>query len=106
MWVRILLPAPPFSGSCPRGTPGSTTRVFPGCAFPGFVYSLRMNMKIVKLDRAIRDGDWHDKPLRWQVSGPGSEVQNFSTKKDALLFKSLRRRSAGQQDAIRNFIEA
>jgi len=69
----------------------------------GFVYSLGMNMNIVKLDRAIRDGDWHDKPLRWQVSGPGREVQNFSTKKDALLYRAIRRSSSNAQIAQRAY---
>lgn len=41
---------------------------------------------------AEASGDWHDRPLRWAVYGPAIEVQKFSTKKDALLYKSLRRR--------------
>lgn len=40
---------------------------------------------------AEASGDWHDKPLRWAVTGPGTEVQKFSTRKDARRYRSLRR---------------
>ncbi len=56
------------------------------------------------LDNPYHDGDWHDKPLRYSVTGPGVEVQNFSTKKDATKYASLRRRAATQQEATRAFI--
>lgn len=52
-----------------------------------------------------RDGDWHDKPLRHTVQGPGVDVQNFSTKKDALKYASIRRRAASQAEACRLFMQ-
>lgn len=48
-------------------------------------------------------GDWHDKPVRYAVHGPGSEVQKFSTKKDAQKYASIRRKAATQNDAIQIF---
>ncbi|AKF13639.1 hypothetical protein PHIN3_376 [Sinorhizobium phage phiN3] len=54
---------------------------------------------VSKLAREIHDGDWHDAPLRWQVAGPGAEIQNFSTKKDALLYAKLRRKAKSFQEA-------
>lgn len=50
------------------------------------------------------EGDWHDRPLRWTVNGPANEVQNFSTKKDAMKFASLRRRSTDYSTASRQFL--
>jgi len=44
-------------------------------------------------------GDWHDKPVRYAVHGPGTEVQKFSTKKNAQKYASLRRKAATQQEA-------
>ena len=58
---------------------------------------------IVKLDGPEASGDWHDKPLKWKVCGPGSEVQKFSTKKDATEYKSARRDAESQQEAIHNY---
>ena len=49
-------------------------------------------------------GDWHDKPLRWAVTGPAGEVQKFSTRKDAQKYKSLRFRSYDQKIAIDKFV--
>ena len=48
-------------------------------------------------------GDWHDKPLKWAVNGPGNEVQKFSTKADALKYKSVRFRSYDQNAAFHNY---
>lgn len=49
-------------------------------------------------------GDWHDKPLRWIVSGPAGELQKFSTRKDAQKYKSIRFRSYDQKIAINKFV--
>lgn len=49
-------------------------------------------------------GDWHDKPLRYAVKGPGAEVQKFSTKKDALKYASIRRKAATQAEAGSLFV--
>lgn len=53
---------------------------------------------------AQASGDWHDKPVRWAVTGPAGEVQNFSTRKDAQKYKSLRFRSYDQKIAIDKFV--
>ena len=58
---------------------------------------------VSKLATPYHDGDWHDTPLRWTVIGPGKEVQNFSTKKDALKFASIRRKSPDYATASREF---
>ena len=49
-------------------------------------------------------GDWHDKPLRYIVTGPAGEVQKFSTRKDAERYKSLRFQSYNQKIAIDKFV--
>lgn len=49
-------------------------------------------------------GDWHDKALRWAVTGPAGELQKFSTRKDAQKYKSLRFRSYDQKIAINKFV--
>lgn len=58
---------------------------------------------ISKLDCFERSGDWHDKPLRWRVDGPGAEVQKFSTRKDAEQYARLRRKLTLDQ-AIKSFV--
>jgi hypothetical protein len=57
---------------------------------------------IEKLARPIREGDWHDAPLRWEVRGP--EVQRFTTKRGAQLWIRLRRQHADFNDAVRAFV--
>ena len=58
------------------------------------------------LKRPMHSGDWHDKPLKWTVNGPNNEVQNFVTKKDATLYKKLRRNAKDQLEAINLFVQA
>lgn len=48
---------------------------------------------IAPLDRPEYSGDWHDKPSRYAVNGPGTECQKFSTKRDAQKYASIRRRA-------------
>ena len=48
---------------------------------------------ITKLVQPEHSGDWHDKPLRYAVFGPGAEVQKFCTKKDAESYRRIRRKS-------------
>lgn len=48
-----------------------------------------MKPTIAKLGSAEHCGDWHDKPLRYIVTGL-PEVQKFSTKKDAEKWARLR----------------
>ena len=57
---------------------------------------------IVKLARPERCGDWHDKPLKWAVVGPGKEVQKFSTKADAVLYRRLRKVKS-EEVSVREF---
>lgn len=59
-----------------------------------------MSVTVSKLARPEHCGDWHDKPLKWAVSGPRSECQKFSTKRDALQYARIRRRFVDQLDAI------
>jgi len=60
-------------------------------------------MKIERLPEPIPSGDWHDKPLRWTVSGPGDEVQHFRTKKDARTYLRIRKNVATFREAARLF---
>ena len=46
------------------------------------------------VEAAFVPGDWHDKPLKWEVKGPAAEVQNFSTKANAIMYAKIRRHSA------------
>jgi hypothetical protein len=62
-----------------------------------------MKIIIEKLPHQERSGDWHDKPLRWRVAGPGSEAQKFSTKKEARSYKSIRQSSTEDKIAIRAY---
>jgi hypothetical protein len=59
--------------------------------------------RIEKLETPEQDGDWHDKPLRWIVKGPGDEAQKFPTKKDAALWARIRSSSASQLEAISRY---
>lgn len=44
-------------------------------------------IKVIKLDRPIQCGDWHDKPLRWEVASENqANIQRFSNRKHAELF--------------------
>ncbi len=63
-----------------------------------------MKITIAKLDHKIYCGDWHDKPLKWGVFGPGSERQNFATKADALLYRKIRRTSSTAVEAGNHFV--
>jgi len=62
------------------------------------------NITITKLSGPIRSGDWHDAPLRWAVCGPLTERQLFATKRDATVYKRLRRSAQNEQQAQRAFI--
>ncbi len=63
-------------------------------------------VRVSRMDKPQASGDWHDKPVRWQVSGPGSEVQKFSSRKDARLYASIRRRAASQKEAGDEFVRS
>jgi len=65
-----------------------------------------MCIKVVQLETEIHDGDWHDAPLRWSVQGPGSELQNFETKKKALKYASIRRKSSDSNAACNAYINS
>lgn len=65
----------------------------------------KTEISISKLDHPQHYGDWHDKPLRYQVSGPRSECQLFATKKNALAYASIRRKSPDQLLAINAYID-
>jgi hypothetical protein len=60
--------------------------------------------RIEKLETPEHDGDWHDKPLRWIVLGPGDEAQKFSSKIDAALWARIRRSSASFSEAISRYV--
>ena len=56
-------------------------------------------IKINLLPRVVYAGDWHDAPAKWEVLGPNSERQIFARKKDAELYRRIRRRSATFNEA-------
>ena len=57
------------------------------------------------LSRSVHSGDWHDKPLRWQVSF-GGKRQLFTTKRDAVKFARHWRKVGNLNEAIRNWLAA
>lgn len=59
---------------------------------------------IKKLEQPIHDGDWHDKPFKWAVTGPGQEYQIFSTKTYALAYASIRRKVDTKNEAFARFV--
>lgn len=61
---------------------------------------------IEKLKRPEHSGDWHDKPLKWKVIGPGKELQKFSTKKEALLYRKIRQNCSSFLEACQQFINS
>lgn len=63
---------------------------------------MKMKIDIEKLAHPIYCGDWHDKPLRWCCVS-ADERQNFSTKKEAKLYRVIRRRSGSEGEAIRAY---
>ena len=63
-------------------------------------------ISVSRLDRPEPSGDWHDKPLRWRVSGPGNEVQKFVTKQNATDYSRIRKSSASFNEAVRRYVEA
>ena len=69
----------------------------------GGVAALAQGITITKLAQPEPCGDWHDKPLRWQVEGPGTELQKFCTKADAKLYATIRSRSASFNAASSTF---
>lgn len=63
---------------------------------------------IHRLACPVHCGDWHDKPLKWQVNWPGHQLspngQRFSTKKDAITFARLWKKAGGDEmEAGREF---
>jgi hypothetical protein len=52
-----------------------------------------MTIKISKLDRPVHAGDWHDKPLRWEVTSdaPWVHRQLMTTRKQARQWASCLR---------------
>lgn len=56
-----------------------------------------MQLTVSKLPRPEHCGDWHDRPLRWIVTG--AEIQKFSTKRDAQQWAKCRRGSASFTEA-------
>ncbi len=68
------------------------------------ITSISNQIFIQKLDAFEFSGDWHDKPLRYKVCGPGKEVQKFSTKRMAASYKSFRAHAKSATEAINNFV--
>ena len=54
----------------------------------------------------IHAGDWHDPYFKWAVLGPCEERQLFYTKKDATLYKRLRKASATANEATSKYIKS
>lgn len=61
--------------------------------------STKSPVTITKIASPIASGDWHDKPMRYEVTGL-PEVQRFSTKKAALEWASLRPKFATFNEAF------
>lgn len=61
---------------------------------------------VLPLARPIHSGDWHDAPSKWQAVGPGTEVQQFSTKKDAMLYAKIRRHAKTFKEACDKYVLA
>ncbi|NOS67039.1 MAG: hypothetical protein HOO67_01585 [Candidatus Peribacteraceae bacterium] len=55
------------------------------------------------LKSPVRYGDWHDKPLRWEVS-KGNRQQLFSLKSEAIKYARIWRKTADELTAINTFI--
>lgn len=54
---------------------------------------------VEEMERPVHCGDWHDKPHRYKVNGPGGH-QTFPTKGDANRFASIYRKSDSLLQAI------
>lgn len=54
---------------------------------------------VTRMETPEHHGDWHDAPVKWQVKGPGKELQKFSTKKDATLYARIRRKCLTMNEA-------
>jgi hypothetical protein len=63
----------------------------------------QMEISIVAIP-SERSGDWHDKPLRYAVNGPGNEVQKFPTKRSAENYRTVRRKAATMSEAIAAYV--
>jgi hypothetical protein len=57
-----------------------------------------------KLKAPEQSGDWHDKPLKWEVYGPGKECQKFQTRVGARFYAMLRNAAKDQPSAIDTFV--
>lgn len=64
-----------------------------------------MNPTIERLPHAERQGDHHDRPLRWVVRF-GTEVQKFPTRLDARLYAAIRSVAPDEPTAIRLYVQA
>jgi hypothetical protein len=65
-----------------------------------------VKVTVSKLDTPYKAGDWHDPAFKWTVRGPGTERQDFSNKKNAMLYAKLRRNSASQTEAGNKYVRA
>ncbi len=63
-----------------------------------------MKITITKLVNPMHVGDWHDAPLKWTVNGPYNEVQHFETKKNALRYVSIRRKTSDPVEINRQYV--
>jgi hypothetical protein len=62
-------------------------------------------VKVSKLDVPYASGDWHDPPIKWKVTGPDAERQDFSTKKDATKYARIRRNSPDAKTAENEYVK-
>ena len=65
-----------------------------------------MKITITKLPTPEHHGDWHDKPVKWAVDGPGTERQKFTRQADARQYMGIRRRCKTDGEAMRIYINA
>lgn len=64
----------------------------------------KIRTKVEKLPHAVLAGDWHDRPLKWQVTTNTGERQLQATKADALLYARIRRTATSEVEAINTFV--
>lgn len=63
-----------------------------------------MVIVVQKMERKEHQGDWHDKPLGWEVLGPGDERQMFSSRNNARRYAAIRRKSVDFGEACRRYV--
>ena len=67
---------------------------------------MKIDIRVLPLDPPVTEGDWQAKPYKWTVIGPFAEVKNFTTKSDAMLYASCRRKAPSFVRPGKNWLDA